>query len=155
VAGPLVRALRSRRDTRRLGAAIADVLAAGDLVALAGDLGAGKTFLVRSIAHALGVGQSVTSPTFALVHEYTTSRGVLVHADLYRLRADDRAQLALEVARLGLRERRAEGALVVVEWGDEALDALGGGPAVVVRLVITGAYQRVATLSGRRADDIV
>lgn len=155
MARPLVRTLRSRRDTRRLGAGIAKVLATGDLVIVAGDLGAGKTFLVRSIARALGVRGRVTSPTFTLVHEYVTSRVALVHADLYRLRAQDSGQLAMEVARLGLRERRRDGALVLVEWGDEALDALGGSPAVVVSLTITGAHQRVATLSGQRAGDIV
>jgi tRNA threonylcarbamoyladenosine biosynthesis protein TsaE len=155
VARPLVRTLRSRRETQRLGAAIAGVLGAGDLVILTGDLGAGKTFLVRAIARALGVTRSVTSPTFTLVHEYATSRVVLVHGDLYRLRADDPGRLPLEVARLGLRERRSEGALVIVEWGDDAVDALGGAPAVVVRLEITGAHERAATLSGLRAGDIV
>lgn len=155
MARPLVRTLRSRRETQRLGAAIADVLGAGDLVILAGDLGAGKTFMVRAIARALGVAGRVTSPTFTLVQEYNTSRVILVHGDLYRLRADDPGRLALEVARLGLRERRSEGALVVVEWGDEAVDALGGAPAVVVRLEITGAHERVAALSGLRASDIV
>jgi tRNA threonylcarbamoyladenosine biosynthesis protein TsaE len=150
----VLRTLRSRRDTRRLGVAIADVLSPGDLVVLAGDLGAGKTFLVRCIARALGVSESVTSPTFTLVHEYETSRAMLVHGDLYRLCANPR-RMALEVARLGLRERRSEQAFVVVEWGEDALDALGGDPAIVVKLAIVGLHQRVATLSGRRAGDIV
>ncbi|MDP9148972.1 MAG: tRNA (adenosine(37)-N6)-threonylcarbamoyltransferase complex ATPase subunit type 1 TsaE, partial [Myxococcota bacterium] len=109
-----VRPLRSRRDTRRLGAAIARALEAGDLVVLSGDLGAGKTFLVRAIARAFGVGERVTSPTFALVQEYVAPRGTLVHADLYRLRVPERG-LATEVARLGLREKRREGAFLLVE----------------------------------------
>lgn len=151
---PLIRTLHTRRDTRWLGAAIARVLSPGDLVVLSGELGAGKTFLVRSIARALGVGKAITSPTFTLVHEYTTARGPLVPADLYRLR-DRGALLDHEVARLGLRERRMEGALVVVEWGQEAIGALGGDPALVVSLAIAGDHERAAALSGQRADDIV
>lgn len=149
---PALRTLRTRRDTRRLGAAIARALQAGDLAVLSGDLGAGKTFLVRAVAHALGVSGSVTSPTFALVHEYPTTRGPLVHADLYRLRGPG---LAAEVARLGLRERRREGAILLVEWGEDAVDALGGEPSLVVSLAIAGERERVATLSGPRADGIV
>ncbi|MGD0525701.1 MAG: tRNA (adenosine(37)-N6)-threonylcarbamoyltransferase complex ATPase subunit type 1 TsaE [Polyangiaceae bacterium] len=142
----------TRRATQQLGAAIARVLEAGDLVILSGDLGAGKTFLVRAIARAFGVGGAVTSPTFALVHEYATPRGRLVHADLYRLRGPD---LVAEVARLGLREQRREGAMLLVEWGEDAADALGGEPSLAVSLAITGERERVATLSGPRADGIV
>jgi tRNA threonylcarbamoyladenosine biosynthesis protein TsaE len=154
VTRPLVRALHTRRDTRRLGVAIARALSPGDLVVLSGDLGAGKTFLVRSIARALGVASAVTSPTFTLVHEYEAERAALIHADLYRL-LDRHALLEQEVARLGLRERRREGALVFVEWGQEAIDALGGDPALVVSLAIAGDHGRAAVLSGPRADDIV
>ena len=147
-----VRRLRARRDTRRLGAAIARVLREGDLVILSGDLGAGKTFLVRAIARSLGAVGPVTSPTFTLVHEYATPRGVLLHADLYRLLGDS---LGAEVARLGLRERRAEGAILVVEWGEDAAQALGGAPALVVSLAIGENEERECRLSGARAGDIV
>jgi tRNA threonylcarbamoyladenosine biosynthesis protein TsaE len=143
------RALRSRRDTTRLGAAIARVLEPGDLVVLAGDLGAGKTFLARAIARSLGVKGAVTSPTFTLVQEYGTDRGPLLHVDLYRLR-ESKTPLAREIARLGLRERRAEGAILLVEWGEDGVDALGGDPALIIRLEVTGDTTRRATLSGRR-----
>jgi len=135
-----------------LGAAVARVLDGGDLVVLSGDLGAGKTFLVRAIARALGVTGHVTSPTFALVHEYETTRAPLVHADLYRLRGGD---LTAEVARLGLRERRREGAILLVEWGEDAIAALGGEPELAVSLVISADVERVATLTGVRANGIV
>ncbi len=141
------RALRSRRDTTRLGAAIARVLEPGDLVVLAGDLGAGKTFLARSIARSLGVTGAVTSPTFTLVQEYATSRAPLLHVDLYRLR-ESKTPLSQEIARLGLRERRAEGAILLVEWGEDAISSLGGTPSLVVRLHITGPTTCTATLSG-------
>lgn len=142
------RVLRSRRDTTRLGAALARVLEPGDLVVLAGDLGAGKTFLARAIARGLGVKGAVTSPTFTLVQEYATDRAPLLHVDLYRLR-ESKTPLAQEIARLGLRERRAEGAILLVEWGEDAIEPLGGDPALVIRLAISGDAARTATLSGR------
>ncbi len=126
--------LRSRRETCRLGRALAEAVRPGDLVLLSGDLGAGKTFLARSIVRAFGVARSrVGSPTFALVHEYDTPRGVLLHADLYRLR-DVAGGFVDEVARLGLREQRATGAVLLVEWADGAEDVLGGNVAVSVQL---------------------
>lgn len=155
---PIVRELQTRLDTRRLGAAIAAVLQPGDLALLSGPLGAGKTYLAAAIARALGAKTAVTSPTFTLVHEHDTPRGLLLHVDLYRLLdAGPAGQggLAAEVARLGLRERRSEGAIVLVEWGDDAAEALGGSPALVVRLDVAGARGRVAALSGSRAGDIV
>jgi tRNA threonylcarbamoyladenosine biosynthesis protein TsaE len=118
---------------------------------LSGDLGAGKTFLVRAIARALGVRGAVTSPTFALVHEYEAARAPLVHADLYRLRGE---RLMHEVTRLGLRERRGEGAIVLVEWGEDAAPALGE-PSLVVSLAVGSDGARAAALSGPRAGDIV
>jgi tRNA threonylcarbamoyladenosine biosynthesis protein TsaE len=148
----LQRLLRTRRDTRRLGAEIARVLEPGDLVILSGDLGAGKTFLVRAIVRALGVTGRVTSPTFTLVQEYATRRGALAHVDLYRVLGD---KLPQELARLGLRERRGEGAMVLVEWGDAAGAALGGPPVRQVSLAIAGENARVATLTGFPAGGIV
>ena len=150
-------ALRTRRDSRKLASAMARVLQPGDLVLLSGGLGAGKTFMTRAMARALGTTARVTSPTFTLVHEHATARGALVHADLYRLRERETggATLAAEISRLGLRERRSDGAIVVVEWGEEAVLALGGEPLLAVSLAIVGPHERSATLSGCRADGIV
>lgn len=113
--------LTCRRDTRRLAARLGKALRGGDLVVLAGTLGAGKTFFTRALARALGVPRSVrvASPTFALVHEHE-GRERLVHADLYRL-GDAR-----ELDELGLVEARREGAVLVVEWGAPYVDELGG-----------------------------
>ena len=98
----------------RLGARLGRALEPGDLVLLAGELGAGKTFLTRALCRALGVpvDARVTSPTFTLVHELR-GRLSLVHADLYRVVAD------AEVVELGLLERRHQGAVLVV--GDALL----------------------------------
>jgi tRNA threonylcarbamoyladenosine biosynthesis protein TsaE len=125
----LVVALPSKQATHRLAAALAPLLEAGDLLLLAGPLGAGKTFFARSLARALGypTSERVTSPTFTLVHEYATEPRLL-HADLYRLADDERA-----VFELGLLAQRDEGALLVVEWG-VAFERLLGGDALLLTL---------------------
>jgi tRNA threonylcarbamoyladenosine biosynthesis protein TsaE len=134
---------------------MATSLCAGDLVLLVGDLGSGKTFLARAIARGLGLKArtSFTSPTFSLVHEYVTDKGELLHADLYRL-LDSPVPLDTEIGRLGLRERRAQGAIVIVEWGETGQRALGGAPAFVVTLRITGPRSRRAAVEGARARDV-
>ena len=114
--------LPAPEDTRALGRALAEVLRAGDIVLLVGDLGAGKTALTQGLGRGLGVEDAVTSPTFALVHDHPGRRLRLLHADVYRL--DDLA----EVVDLGLTELVDDpdgtGAVAVVEWGDLAAPAL-------------------------------
>jgi tRNA threonylcarbamoyladenosine biosynthesis protein TsaE len=113
-----------------LGEAIGHVLVAGDVVLLAGDLGAGKTTFTKGLARALGVEDIVTSPTFTLVRSYAcggagraeASSGeirVLVHADLFRL------EHLREVEDLAIGELSEEDAVAVVEWGDVAVPVLG------------------------------
>ena len=122
----------------RLARKIEPLLVAGDLLLLKGDLGAGKTFFARALCRALGVPSrtAVTSPTFTLVHDYE-ARLPILHADAYRL-AD-----ASELAALGLRESRSSGALLLIEWGDPYLAALGGDALVIT---LTPPPDRTATL---------
>ena len=94
----------------RVGASI--VLPA--VVTLRGELGAGKTTLAQAIAHGAGVLQEVTSPTFALVHEYESARGPLAHLDLYRLPSPD------DLYALGWDDLLRTAALVIVEWPERA-----------------------------------
>lgn len=126
-------ALESRRATKRLALALAASVEPGDLVILSGPLGAGKTFLVRATLRALGLAarERVTSPTFSLVHEFDL-RLRIVHADLYRLSHDD------ELEPLGLREERAGGSVLLVEWGEPHAQRLGGD-ALTVELVVAAA----------------
>ena len=104
-------------ETRALAAALAPLVRVGDCIVLAGDMGAGKTAFTQGLAAALGVDEPVTSPTFTLVHTYTTGRVRLHHVDVYRL---DRTG---EVDDLGLAELLDDG-VVVVEWGDAVRGSL-------------------------------
>jgi tRNA threonylcarbamoyladenosine biosynthesis protein TsaE len=72
-------------ETRAVGEAMAPTLRPRDVLVLTGDLGAGKTTLVRGIAQGLGAREHVASPTFTLVREYTTGRLPVAHVDVYRL----------------------------------------------------------------------
>jgi tRNA threonylcarbamoyladenosine biosynthesis protein TsaE len=108
---------KSADDTRELGAAVASVVAPGDVILLAGDLGAGKTTLTQGFARGLGVTEQVTSPTFVLMRPYE-GRLSLVHVDAYRL------EHLQEVIDLGLSELLDDGALAIIEWGDVVAPAL-------------------------------
>jgi len=96
-----------------LGARIAAVLRAGDVVALSGGLGAGKTTLARAIIRALGHGGEVPSPTFTIVETYDALDPPLVHADFYRLERPEEAD------ELGLDDYRY-GAALIAEWPENA-----------------------------------
>lgn len=111
-------ALESAReeDTRAIAEALAAVLEPGDVVALEGTLGVGKTLFAAALARALGVPpeERVASPSYALVNEYRGGRAPLAHLDLYRLEGDD------ELAGVGFDDLLDQGAIVVVEWPERA-----------------------------------
>jgi tRNA threonylcarbamoyladenosine biosynthesis protein TsaE len=106
-------------ETGRLGEAIGRELTAGDIVALIGDLGAGKTTLTQGIARGLDVPEAyaVTSPTFTLVNEYP-GRRVLYHVDLYRLSG------AADLETLGYEEFFFSEGVTVIEWAEKIPEVL-------------------------------
>jgi tRNA threonylcarbamoyladenosine biosynthesis protein TsaE len=114
---------RSEAGTLAMGERVAEMLLpAPKVVVLRGDLGAGKTTLVKGIAAALGAAETedVTSPTFTLVHEYVGPKVRLYHLDLYRLETER------ELLTLGLEEMAdAPDALVLVEWGEKFPSVVG------------------------------
>lgn len=88
------------------------------VVAISGELGAGKTTLVQAICRGYGVTEDVTSPTFALVHRYAAKRSAVYHLDLYRLESP------AELRNIGWDDLLAEDALVLIEWPERAGDQL-------------------------------
>ncbi|MCX6466650.1 MAG: tRNA (adenosine(37)-N6)-threonylcarbamoyltransferase complex ATPase subunit type 1 TsaE [Pseudonocardiales bacterium] len=113
-------------DTEALGERLAAGLAAGDLVVLSGPLGAGKTAFVRGLARGLGVGGTVTSPTFVIAREHRPARpgGVpLVHVDAYRLGLGAGTDVAAELDDLDL-DTDLAAAVVAVEWGEGVAERL-------------------------------
>lgn len=93
-------------------------LALPAFVTFSGDLGAGKTTLIRAIAHAQGALEPVTSQSYGLVHEYASPRGPVIHIDLYRLEGPD------ELPQLGWDDILRTRAIVLVEWPERAFGAL-------------------------------
>jgi tRNA threonylcarbamoyladenosine biosynthesis protein TsaE len=127
--------------TTALASALATAARPGDVIALAGDLGSGKTTLARGFIAALGVVEEVPSPTFSLVQTYETSRGPVAHFDLYRLARPE------DVEELGFDEATADG-IVLVEW-PERLGQLLPRERLEVRLVVgESPGRRVAELHG-------
>lgn len=130
--------------TTALGAEIALFVKPGDIIALSGDLGAGKTTLARGLIRALmqDPGLEVPSPTFALVQSYDTARMPVLHADLYRLADPDGTD------ELGLDEVAGDG-LLIVEWPELGALRMLDGPRLDIALGM-GADGHRATLSGTR-----
>src|SRR5262245_57533250 len=137
----------SPEETMALGEQWGQSARPGWIIGLSGELGSGKTQLVKGIARGLGIASRVLSPTFALVHEYTTGRLPLAHLDLYRL------ETAEQIAGAGLEEYLLSPAgVTVVEW----IDRWAGWSAMpkaeknspmpgrrrFVRLLCTGEQQR-------------
>ncbi|MCB0195855.1 MAG: tRNA (adenosine(37)-N6)-threonylcarbamoyltransferase complex ATPase subunit type 1 TsaE [Anaerolineae bacterium] len=105
----------SETQTRRLGTRLADLLQPGDVLALIGDLGSGKTRWIQGVCQGLDVADPVISPTFTLVNEYQ-GRLPVYHIDLYRL--DD----ASEALNIGLEDYLYGSGITMIEWADNALE---------------------------------
>ena len=119
---------RSFKETLDVGDRLGRELQRGAVVALFGELGAGKTALIKGIARGLGIRQEVTSPTFTIVHEYGGGRLPLFHIDLYRL---DSVAQALAV---GIEDYLNGDGVATIEWAEKIEQLL---PANTVRVHIT------------------
>ena len=138
--GSLELSLLSRSETESLGKAIGCALTGGEVLALIGELGAGKTALVRGIASGLGAPPtSVSSPTFVLIHEYL-GRLPLIHADLYRLHTAEEAET------IGLHDYFTGHAVTAIEWADR-FPALLPKDRLEVRLIHRSVATRKAQLT--------
>ena len=105
-------------ETEAAGERLAAILRPGDVVALTGDLAAGKTRFVAGLARGLGLADPVTSPTFAIAHEYREGRVPLFHFDMYRLSSSE------ELYDIGWEDYLASGGVCAVEWSENVADAM-------------------------------
>ena len=131
---------KSPEETELAGVALAKSLVAGVVVAMYGELGAGKTAFVRGMARGLGSPSRVTSPTFTIVNEYEGSLP-LFHFDMYRLGSAD------ELFDIGWDDYLARGGICVVEWSENVSEAFDGSE---VRVIIEklGENERSITIEG-------
>ncbi len=134
----------SAAETERLGAALAERLLPGDVVAFLGDLGAGKTAFTRGLARGLGIPDAVTSPTYTIVNEYPQGRLPLFHFDMYRLHDAD------ELFDLGWEDYLERGGVCAVEWSEHVTDALEDPITVSIRKDPNEENTRYITVTGGR-----
>ena len=134
---------QSSEETIAFGRTLAELLTPPKLVLLRGDLGAGKTTLVKGIAAAFDAAseEDVTSPTFTLIHEYQGPRAILYHIDLYRI------DTPRELDTLALDDLRSENSILLIEWG-EKFPRLVRDRDVEISLERQGESERRITISG-------
>ena len=128
----------SQLETEEIGQKLAEKLPGGSVVAMYGDLGAGKTAFVRGMARGMGLACRVSSPTFTIVNEYEGERE-LIHFDMYRLESSD------ELFDIGWEDYLARGAVCAVEWSEKVEDAFFGDE-IVVRIDKLGDNERRITI---------
>ncbi len=134
----------SAAETIELGRKIGEALAGGEVIALIGNLGTGKTHLIKGIAAGLGADESdvVSSPTFVIVNEYFGKGGLIhiYHIDAYRMES------VAEFEALGFDEYCRPDSVVLVEWADKVMPAVEGFDPITVRLEHVSETQRKITL---------
>ena len=135
----------SPEQTEAVGAALAEQLTSGTVVAYRGDLGAGKTAFTRGLARGLGAQESVTSPTYTIVNEYLSGRIPLFHFDMYRLRSAD------DLFDIGWEDYLERGGVCAVEWSENVEEALEN--PVFVTIEKLGEESRRITVTGGNVRD--
>ena len=131
---------KSEYETEDLGRRFAKELPGGSVVAMYGDLGAGKTAFVRGMARGMGLDCRVSSPTFTIVNEYLGERE-LIHFDMYRLGSAD------ELFEIGWEDYLSRGAVCAVEWSENVQDAFFGDE-ISVTIERLGDNERIITIEG-------
>lgn len=132
----------SAAETERVGGELAERLKPGDVVVVSGEVGAGKTTLIRGACRALGVAGPVTSPTFTIGHRYE-GRVPVSHLDLYRLEDMAREDPAL------LEDYVGAGAVTFIEWPAVARPELADRPVIEVLLGHRGGDSRIVEIGAR------
>lgn len=130
----------SEAETEAAGARFSENLPAGTLVALYGDLGAGKTAFVRGMARGMGIDARVNSPTFTIVNEYLGEKE-LYHFDMYRLASSD------ELFDIGWEDYLSRGGVCAVEWSENVSDAFEGDE-ITVRITKSSDHGRIIEIEG-------
>ena len=130
----------NQEETREIGHKLADLLPNGSVVLLKGDLGAGKTTLVRGVAEALGISEKITSPTFNIMKIYLKGKKPLVHIDAYRLE-DHNVDIGLDEF-IGI-----DRGLTFIEWPDYIKNLIPDN-AIVITIKNIGNDQREISLEG-------
>ncbi len=119
--------INNEEDTRAFGLKLAQKLEKGNVVALIGDLGTGKTTLTKSIAVGLGITEMITSPTFTIVQEYPEGRLPMYHFDVYRINDIE------EMYELGYEEYFFGQGVCVIEWADLIMDIIPDD-SIIIRI---------------------
>ena len=131
---------KNERETEAVGERLAKAINGGAVIAMYGDLGAGKTAFVRGMARGMGLDCRVSSPTFTIVNEYLGERE-LIHFDMYRLSSAD------ELFDIGWEDYISRGAVCAVEWSENVEDAFFGDE-LVVSIEKLGDSERKITIEG-------
>ena len=131
---------KNERETEAVGERLAASISGGAVIAMYGDLGAGKTAFVRGMARGMGLECRVSSPTFTIVNEYLGERE-LIHFDMYRLSSAD------ELFDIGWEDYISRGAVCAVEWSENVEDAFFGDE-IVVTIEKLGDSERKITIEG-------
>jgi tRNA threonylcarbamoyladenosine biosynthesis protein TsaE len=113
-----VTTIKDERETKQFGLNLGKDLKKGDIIALIGDLGTGKTTLTKYIGEGLGIDEMITSPTFTIIQEYYSGRLPLYHFDVYRIRDID------EMTELGYEEYFYGEGVTIVEWADQIMEII-------------------------------
>lgn len=137
----------SPEETIALGEKIGRLLRGGDIIAYVGDLGCGKTTITRGISIGLGLGDEVSSPTFALVNEYRGKELSLIHFDMYRILS------AEDLETTGFFDYMSDDSVLAIEWSENITDELPEGTITITLERIDDSTRKITINGDERFDD--